>query len=155
MVQLQAQHGSSGKTILLVKDTADDIFFMRRAMNSIGGDAQLQVARDGQEAIDYLSGTGDFADRVAYPVPSLVLLDLKLPRVPGMDVLKWIRSRLDFKIMPVIILTASGEFADWERGYRLGANSFMPKPTSFDDLKKLVQCLTDYWFRYNIVPDHI
>jgi DNA-binding response OmpR family regulator len=145
--------GGNRKTVLLVKDSEDDVFFMQRAMTEVGPHPLLQVAKDGQEAIDYLSGSGEYADRTRYPIPSLVLLDLKLPKVLGMDVLKWIRSRMEFKIMPVIILTASGQHADWERGYRLGANSFMPKPTSLGDLRALVQCLNDYWFKYNMIPD--
>ena len=140
------------KTVLLVKDSEDDVFFMKRAMTLAGGHQQLQVAKDGQEAIDYLAGAGIYADREKYPVPSLVLLDLKLPRVLGMDVLKWIRSRLEFKTLPVVILTASGQRADWERGYRLGVNSYMIKPSSLDDLLRVVQCLSDYWFRYNLLP---
>ena len=140
------------KTILLVKDSEDDVFFMRRAMPLTSGQPLLQVAKDGQEAIDYLSGSGEFSDRALYPVPSIVLLDLKLPKVLGMDVLKWIRSRMEFKILPVIILTGSSQHADWERGYRLGANSFMPKPTNLGDLRQLVQCLNDYWFKYNVIP---
>ena len=69
-----------------------------------------------------------------------------------MDVLKWIRSRLDFKVLPLVILTDSGQRIDWERGYRLGANSYMVKPSSSDDLRRLVQCLSDYWLRYNLLP---
>ncbi len=140
------------KTVLLVKDSEDDVFFVRRAMQLAGRSPSLQVARDGQIAIDYLSGKGEYADRALFPMPDLVLLDLKLPRVLGLDVLKWIRSRLDFKLLPVVILTNSGERTDWERGYRLGANSYMVKPSTNEELRRLVQCLSDYWLRYNLLP---
>ena len=140
------------KTVLLVKDSEDDVFFVSRAMQLSGPSPVLKVAKDGQEAIDYLSGSGEYADRERFPMPHLVLLDLKLPRVLGLDVLKWIRSRLEFKVLPVIILTDSGERTDWERGYRLGANSYMVKPSGMEDLRTVVQCLSDYWLRYNLLP---
>jgi DNA-binding response OmpR family regulator len=140
------------KTVLLVKDSEDDVFFVQRAMQLAGHSPALQVAKDGQEAIDYLNGAGEYADRDLFPLPNLVLLDLKLPRVLGLDVLKWIRSRVEFKTLPVVIMTNSGERTDWERGYRLGANSYMVKPTTNEDLGRLVQCLSDYWLFYNMLP---
>ena len=140
------------ETILLVEDSEDDVFFMERAIKLTGGRINLKVAKDGQVAVDYLSGIREYADRKEYPLPSLVLLDLKLPRVPGLEVLRWIRSRVELQTTPVIILTSSGERADLERGYRLGANSFMVKPSEADDLVGLAKCLTDYWFKYNVFP---
>ena len=140
------------ETILLVEDSEDDVFFMERAIKLTGGKIVLKVAKDGQAGIDYLSGEREFADRRENPLPSLVLLDLKLPRVPGFEVLRWIRARPELQMTPVIILTSSGERADLERGYRLGANSFMVKPSESDDLVGLAKCLTDYWFKYNIFP---
>ena len=139
-------------TILLVEDSEDDVFFMERALKLAGGKIGLKVAKDGQLAVDYLSGVREFADRKEYPQPSMVLLDLKLPRVPGLEVLRWIRSRPELQTTPVIILTSSGERADLERGYRLGANSFMVKPSESDDLLGLAKCLTEYWFKYSVLP---
>lgn len=138
--------------ILLVEDSEDDVFFMERALKLAGGKTVLKVAKDGQGAVDYLGGIREYADRKEYPMPSLVLLDLKLPRVPGLEVLRWIRSRPELQTMPVVILTSSGERADLERGYRLGANSFMVKPSESDDLLGLAKCLSDYWFKYNVLP---
>ncbi len=137
--------------ILLVEDSADDVFFMKRALKTAGFTTPPQVAKDGQMALDYLEGANGFADREKFPLPSLVLLDLKLPQVLGLDVLKWIRSRPAFQVLPVIVLTSSGERSDLDRAYRLGANSFMVKPTP-DDLPALTKCLADYWFRFNLIP---
>jgi CheY-like chemotaxis protein len=139
-------------TILLIEDSEDDVFFMERALKLAGGKTSLKVAKDGQMAVDYLGGAREYADRKEYPLPSLVLLDLKLPKVPGLEVLRWIRSKPELQTMPVIILTSSGERADLERGYRLGANSFMVKPSEADDLLGLAKCLSDYWFKYNVLP---
>jgi DNA-binding response OmpR family regulator len=140
------------ETILLVEDSEDDVFFMERAIRLSEVQIRLEIVRDGQAAVDYLSGIREYADRKTYPIPSLILLDLKLPKVLGLDVLRWIRSRTELQTIPVIILTSSGERADLERGYRIGANSFMVKPSNADDLLGLAKCLSDYWFKYNILP---
>jgi CheY-like chemotaxis protein len=138
--------------ILLVEDSEDDVFFMERAIRMAGGKTQLYTAKDGQMAVDYLEGAREYADRKLYPLPNLILLDLKLPRVPGLEVLRWIRARPELQTTPVIVLSSSGERADLERGYRLGANSFMVKPSEADDLVAMAKCLSDYWFKYNLVP---
>jgi DNA-binding response OmpR family regulator len=140
------------ETILLVEDSEDDVFFMDRAMKSAGFKSKLQVAKDGQVALDYLGGSGAYANRELHPLPSLVLLDLKLPRVLGLDVLKWIRSQADLQTVPVVVLTSSGERSDLERAYRLGANAFMVKPSDADELVGLTKCLGEYWFKYSILP---
>lgn len=139
-------------TILLVEDSEDDVLFMQRALVSAGYKHPLQVAPDGQSALDYLGGVKQYADRKTYPLPSLVLLDLKLPHVLGLDVLKWIRSRPELQTLPVVVLTSSGERSDLERAYRLGANCFMVKPSDTDDLDGLAKCLVDYWFKFSILP---
>jgi CheY-like chemotaxis protein len=139
------------ETILLVEDSTDDVFFMERAMKAAGLRTPLQVAKDGQVALDYLAGTGDYSDREKYPMPIVVLLDLKLPHVLGLDVLKWIRTRPDLQTLPVIVLTSSGERSDLDRAYRLGANSFMVKPSP-DDLDALAKCFAEYWFKFNLIP---
>jgi CheY-like chemotaxis protein len=140
------------ETILLVEDSEDDVFFMQRAIRLSEVKISLQIVRDGQAAVDYLSGLREYADRRTYPLPSLVLLDLKLPKMLGLDVLRWIRSQPELQTTPVVVLTSSGERSDLERGYRLGANSFMVKPSNADDLLGLAKCLSDYWFKYNILP---
>ena len=95
-------------TILLVEDSADDVFFMERAMKTAKFSATLKVAKDGQVALDYLGGKGEFADREKFPMPCLVLLDLKLPHVLGLDILKWIRNQPALQGLPVVVLSSSG-----------------------------------------------
>jgi CheY-like chemotaxis protein len=138
-------------TILLVEDCADDAFFMQRAMRAAGLKTPLQVVKHGRLAIEYLGGIGDYANRDRYPFPSLVLLDLKLPFVLGLDVLKWIRAQAALHQLPVVVLTASGEPSDVQRAYRAGANSFMVKPCA-DDLDGLAKCILQYWFTHSLLP---
>src|SRR5687767_14310251 len=114
------------KPILQVEDDPNDAFLLQHAMKRIGMTHPVQVASDGQEAIDYVRGSGKFADREKFPMPCLVLLDLKLPYVMGLDVLKCIRKEPG-AVLPVIILTASAENTDMATAYRLGANAFLTK----------------------------
>src|SRR5690349_18131600 len=116
------------KTILQVEDDPNDVFFLQRAMKKHGLLNPIQVASDGQEAINYLKGIGKFADRARFPQPSLVLLDLKLPHVMGLDVLKWIRQESGLPLV-VVPLTASANDEDIAAAYRLGANGFLVKPS--------------------------
>src|SRR4026208_709940 len=111
------------KTILQVEDDPNDVFFLHKAMKKMGVTNPIQIASDGQEAIDYLQGAGKFADREKFPFPCLVLLDLKLPYVMGLDVLKWIRTGCG-AALPVIMLSASAQDADIAASSRLGANPF-------------------------------
>jgi CheY-like chemotaxis protein len=143
------------KTILLVEDTDDDVFFLKRALRDAGIGNPMQVAVDGQQAIDYLEGKGSFADREKYPLPFLVLLDLKLPYVMGLDVLKWIRSQNEFDNMLVVVLTSSQQDSDITATYRLGGNSYLIKPPSREKLHELVKILGEYWLRHNETPGSI
>ncbi len=139
-------------TILLVEDNEDDVLFLRRALKMAGVPHPLQVVEDGRKAIDYLEGTGDYANRAEFPLPCLVLLDLKLPRIMGLDVLKWIREQPGLEPLPIIVLTSSQEPSDIQRAYRLGANSYLVKPSSTDKLVDLVKSFSDYWLRHNTPP---
>ena len=143
------------RTILLVEDNEDDVFFMERAKISVGIQNPMQVARNGQEALDYLQGAGPYADRKQFPLPFLVLLDLKLPFVLGLDVLKWIRERAELKTILVVILTSSREDRDIDTAYRLGANSYLVKPPTPEMLIEIVKSLGDYWVAKNAPPTHI
>jgi CheY-like chemotaxis protein len=129
-------------TILLVEDNADDVFFMERAVKKSGLAAPLQVVRDGQQAIDYLSGTGAYGDRGVHPLPSVVFLDLKLPYVHGFDVLEWIRQTSSLKHLPVAVLTSSAEERDRKRAEQLGAQAYLVKPADADMLLQVVGSLT-------------
>jgi two-component system response regulator len=139
------------KTILQVDDDPNDVFLFRHAMKKMGIENPIQVASDGQQAIDYLQGVGRFADRVKFPLPSLVLMDLKLPYVMGLDVLRWIRQQPGMALV-VIVLTASGEDADIATAYRLGANAFLTKPSEASKLEEMVKAIKDFWLTHNTLP---
>src|SRR2546423_5947361 len=126
------------KPILQVEDDPNDVFFLQRAMTKAGVENPIHVASDGQQAIDYLQGAGKFADRGEFQLPCLILLDLKLPHVMGLDVLKWIRQQPGLAL-PVMLLTASAQKADIATAYRLGANGFLVKPSQADKLEEMVK----------------
>ena len=142
----------SNHTILLVEDDANDVFFFQRAMEKAGLTCSLRIARDGGEAIDYLSGTGTFADRVQFPLPCMVLLDLNLPRQHGLEVLQWIRGHAPDPAVPVVVLTSSTSDRDVREAYRLGANSYLNKPSGLEELVALVRAVDVYWFHHNRLP---
>jgi CheY-like chemotaxis protein len=131
------------KTVLLVEDNEDDAFLMNRALSHSGMEFQVQVATDGKEALNYLGGTGRYADRDQYPFPCLVFLDLKLPYVHGFDVLTWIRQRFAPDHLPVAILTSSPEERDRQRARELGANEYLVKPPT----REMVRDAMHYCFR--------
>jgi len=137
------------KPILQIEDEENDILFLKLAAEKAGILKPVQVARDGREAIDYLAGNGKFADRDQYPLPCLVLLDLKLPQVPGMEVLKFIRSQPDLAAIIVVVFTSSDQDRDVEAAYRLGANSYIVKPASPKELLNLLGIIKSYWLRVN------
>ena len=139
------------KTILQVEDDPNDVFFLKRALKSAGVDNPVQVANDGREAIDYLKGAGRFADREQFPLPSLVFLDLKLPHVMGLEVLKWIRQESGL-LLVVVLLTASAEEADIASAYRLGANGFLVKPSEAGKLVEIAKAIKDFWLTFNMLP---
>lgn len=138
--------------ILLVEDNEDDVLFFKRAMEQAGWNHSLTVAEDGGKGIEYLDGTGQYADRTRFPMPRLVLLDLKLPRVSGLEVLKWIRSQPKLKSLIVIMLAASHLDEGIPRSYELGANSFLVKPGSPAELAKMLRLVKEYWLELNRPP---
>lgn len=123
---------------------------MKRAAKSAEIDTPFQVAVDGQEAIDYLAGIDPFSDREKSPLPCLVLLDLKLPRKSGHEVLKWIREQPAFKTLTVIVLSTSREARDVQLAYELGANSYLVKPTGSAQLTEMAKALKVYWLQQNV-----
>jgi CheY-like chemotaxis protein len=130
-------------TVLLIEDNDEDVFLLRRALRKEGIQCSIQTARDGQEAIEYLGGTGPFADRTAYPFPSLVLLDLKLPYVHGFEVLSWMATQPACRDLRVIILTSSGEDRDRERAAQFGIESYFTKPPTPQLVAAVVQALQE------------
>ncbi|MEO6036691.1 MAG: response regulator [Verrucomicrobiota bacterium] len=140
---------SHRKTILLVEDNGDDVFFMKRAMKSAEIQNPIQVVTDGQEAIDYLEGNGKFSDRLEFPVPHVVLLDLKLPHREGHEVLQWARQQPSLKTLVIIILTTSRERSDIELAYQFGANAYLVKPPGAPQLVEMVKALKEFWLVQN------
>jgi len=139
-------------TVLLVEDEPNDIFFMKHAFQEVGILNPLQVAQDGREAINYLSGAGEYADRKKFPLPCLMLLDLNLPRVMGLDVLKWVREQSEMKTIIVIILSSSRLVPDIERAYQLGANAYLVKPSTPPELRELATGIKQFWLKLNHGP---
>jgi two-component system response regulator len=137
------------KVILLVEDNGDDELLTLRALKKNNIRNEVIVARDGSEALDYLFGTGIHAGRDLSLMPQIVLLDLKLPKVDGFEVLTRVRSSEATKLLPVVILTTSNEDQDRIRGYGLGANSFVRKPVEFDKFIEAVRQLGLYWLILN------
>jgi two-component system, response regulator len=135
--------------MLLVEDNPDDEALTLRALKKNNIRNEVVVARDGVEAVDYLFGTGAYAGRDLSAMPQVVLLDLKLPRMDGFEVLERIRSSEATKFLPVVILTTSNEDQDRLRGYGLGANSFVRKPVEFDKFIEAVRQLGRYWLILN------
>jgi CheY-like chemotaxis protein len=140
------------KIILLVEDNPDDEALTRRALRKANVANRVVVARDGVDALDYLFATGAHAGRDARDVPQLVLLDLKLPRVDGLEVLRRIRTDSRTALLPVVILTSSNEERDRIQGYTLGANSYVRKPVDFAQFAEAVQHLGLYWLVLNEGP---
>jgi CheY-like chemotaxis protein len=136
-------------TILLVEDNEDDVFLMNRALREAGVENPMQVVEDGQQAVDYLSGNGPFADRTAHPLPVIVFLDLKLPIMMGLEVLAWIRSNPAFADIVVVVLTSSNEPSDLKEAYRLGANSYVVKPPDAAQLLDMARAFKWYWLKFN------
>ena len=137
------------RAILLVEDNEDDVFLMKRALKGANVVNPLLVVEDGQEAVDYLGGAGKFADRESYPLPAVVFLDLKLPLISGHDVLAWIRRQYALESLVVIVLTSSNEASDLSRSYALGANSYLVKPPTPEQLEDLAKAFKWYWLEYN------
>jgi CheY-like chemotaxis protein len=140
------------KTILLVEDNPSDIELTKRALTKANVANELVVVEDGQEALDYLFGTGKYVGRDVLPSLALVLLDLKLPKVAGLEVLKRIRANERTKRLPVVILTSSQEERDIAMGYDLGANSYIRKPIDFFQFAEAIKTLGLYWLVLNEPP---
>ena len=142
----------ANKIILLVEDNPDDEALTLRALKKNNIQNEIVVARDGQEALDYLFGKGTHTSRDINELPQVVLLDLKLPKIEGMEVLKSIRTNEVTKLLPVVILTSSKEEIDLINSYKLGANSYIRKPVDFDQFVESIKQLGLYWLVLNEAP---
>ena len=139
----------SHEVILYAEDEESDAFFVERAFKKTGVGQRLVIVPSGQEAIDYLAGKGDYADRTRHPLPILVLLDLNMPGVPGLDVLKWIRTTPSVCTLVTIVLTSSNQDVDVHRAYQQGANGYLVKPGDIDSMLPMVRAIKDYWLTQN------
>ena len=140
------------KVILLVEDNPDDELLTLRALRKNNVFNKVVVARDGVEALDYLFGTGEYAGRDTAVMPQLILLDLKLPKIDGLEVLKRLRADERTRLLPVVILTSSREQQDMLDGYGLGANSYVRKPVNFEQFVQAIEQLKLYWLILNEAP---
>ncbi len=138
--------------ILLVEDDPDDLDLALRALNEAHVCNHIQVARDGEEALDFLLCRGPFQQRNPESHPKLIMLDLKLPKVDGLEVLKEIKNNPSTKAIPVVILTSSKQERDLVQGYSLGANSYIQKPVDFDQFQATIKQLGFYWLLVNHAP---
>lgn len=138
--------------VLLVEDNPDDELLALRALKKAKADIQIEVARDGEEAIDFVFARGRFADRNPNQLPKVIFLDIKLPKLSGLQVLEKIRQNESSALVPVVLLTSSDEEKDMVRGYQLGANSYINKPVSYDDFTNQVALLKEYWLKENKTP---
>jgi CheY-like chemotaxis protein len=141
--------------ILLAEDREDDIYLIRRSFAAAGAFYPLQVVRDGEEALAYLKGIGRYSNRDEFPLPDLLLLDLRMPRMDGFDVLKWLRQEPGLSSLRVIVLTSSQDLRDVNLAYKLGANSFMVKPMDFEDVVEMTRFLSTYWLGMSRAPETI
>jgi CheY-like chemotaxis protein len=130
--------------ILIAEDDENDICLIRRAFHQAGFENPLRIVRNGEEAIAYLNGEAPFSDRSQNPWPALVLLDIKMPRKNGFEVLKWVREQTEFSNLPVVMVTSSQESTDINQSYALGANSYLVKPASFPRLVEMMGRLKEY-----------
>lgn len=127
--------------VLYAEDDENDAFFMQRAFAKLGRSDALRIVRDGKQALEYLAGTGAFADRAKHPSPALVLLDVKMPRMSGLEVLRWLRASPAHDRIPVVMFTSSTQDADLTTSRQIGANAYIVKPANADHLAALIDDL--------------
>jgi CheY-like chemotaxis protein len=144
---------SDEAVILLVEDRDDDIALIKKAFAKAYVLNPLQVVKNGEEAIAYLEGEGKYTNRAEYPLPELMLLDLKMPRIDGFEVLKWVRQQPGLATLRIVVLTSSEAIRDVNLAYSLGANSFMVKPMDFEDVTHMSKFLTSYWLKMSKTPE--
>jgi len=138
--------------ILHVEDDPNDVLLLQRACKKAGLNVQIEAVGDGDKAVNYLSGVEPYSNREQHPLPTLVLLDLKMPRRSGLEVLAWIRAQPALRRLLVAVFTSSKHDEDINKAYELGANSYLVKPVGFDALVELMKMVNQYWFTINERP---
>jgi CheY-like chemotaxis protein len=139
--------------ILVAEDDEDYVILIRQVFQKAHVPNPIHVVWNGEEAISYLKGEGKYSNRDEYPLPDIFLLDLKMPRVNGFEVLKWVRSQPSLASLRILVLTSSDEIRDVNEAYQLGANSFLVKPMDFEDFTHLSRLIADFWFKASRTPD--
>jgi CheY-like chemotaxis protein len=135
---------NSTLTILVAEDDANDVFLLKRAFTRLGG-ANVQIVANGEEAINYICGSGIYSDRGDFPFPDCLILDLRMPKKGGLEVLEWLHVNPECHVIPTIIYTSSQQPEDIKRAYQLGANTYFVKPNDFDILAKRLEIIFTYW----------
>jgi CheY-like chemotaxis protein len=139
--------------ILLAEDREDDVLLIRRAFNLAGISTALFVVPNGEEVIAYLKGEGKYSNRVEYPLPDLLLLDLKMPKISGFEVLSWIRQQPGLARLRILVLTSSSEIREVNLAYSLGANSFLVKPHDFENFVEVSKTIQKFWLQASSTPE--
>lgn len=137
---------------MLIEDDPNDSLLVRRAFEKAGVENPIQVLSNGDAALSYLEGIGDYQNRIRYPLPIFILLDLKLPGMPGLQLLKWIRTRKELRLIPVVVLTSSAEESDVRSTYEAGANSYLVKPGDRNEVFRVISVIQNYWLEHNVSP---
>ena len=135
----------NSELVLVAEDNPDDALLLRRALDRAGIRARVKIVSDGEELLLYLQGRGAYSNRSACPLPSLIILDLKMPRKTGLEVLQWLNTNKEVSIVPTIVLSASNLEKDIRAAYHLGANTYFVKPTTFDELVETMKAVDIYW----------
>jgi CheY-like chemotaxis protein len=139
-------HNNTLFTVLLVEDDLNDIFLVKRAFKMAHLQNPLQVVTDGQEAINYLKGEAKYVERTLFPLPKLIVMDIKMPRRTGFEVLQWVKGNGGpLRRIPIVIVSSSDNPTDINRAYELGANAYMVKPVNFKEVEHLFESITQYW----------
>lgn len=131
--------------ILVAEDNEDDVFILTHALKSAGLPGPVFICSDGQEVIDYLKGDGAFADRATYPLPGMLVLDIKMPHLSGLEVLRWVRAHPGCAVIPIIILTSSAHPKDVAEAFANGVNAYFLKPRTPEEMRDLLQLIHDFW----------
>jgi CheY-like chemotaxis protein len=137
---------------MLIEDEQTDALLIIRAFEHAGLENPIDKVSDGDDALARLEGIGPYQDRTQYPLPAFILLDLKLPGMHGLRLLRWIRSKKDLRLIPVVVLTNSADAADVRAAYEAGANSYLVKPADRTEIYRVVKIIQDYWLHQNVAP---
>jgi CheY-like chemotaxis protein len=138
--------------ILHAEDNPDDAILVQLVFRRLGHSATMSLVEDGARAIAYFKGEGEYGDRQNHPLPTLVLLDIKMPRYSGLEVLEWIRNQPRLSTVPIVIFTSSRNLDDIRRAYELGANAYLVKPVEYEELQDTIRTLAAFWLNKNVLP---